>query len=464
MKPGYIERVWDTVGALEFRMRDRKVELELTIRDWKVDWKSGAPDQNVYSYAEDDTVEDPFLAEHIAHFGINFTALEKTEMTTAEKELDQNLNFDWFRIQEKGKELEPLFGPGYTGLANLGNSCYLASVMQVVFSTRDFQERYFNNLPLRDAFNNALADPTLDIVAQLAKLAHGLLSGKYSVPSVEASSKEAAEGESVMQAQEGIPPRMFKTLIGTGHPEFSSGRQQDALEFFQHLLDVVERTDSGRSVDPSKCFRFLVEERIQCAASANVKYNYRADNVLSLGIPLDAAVNKEEVEEYNRKQAEKAAAGEKMDGAAVRPRVPLSACLEAFSAEEEVADFYSSSIGGKTTAIKRTRLRTFPDCLVLHMKKFVHDVGWVAKKLDVFIDVPDEIDLSHLRGKGLQPGEQELPDTPDVDTPIRSSSGGGPSVENSTVPVDEESLGMLTAIGCSKEVARRALQETVIEK
>jgi ubiquitin carboxyl-terminal hydrolase 5/13 len=45
----------------------------------------------------------------------------QTEMTTAERELDQNTNFDWNRIQEKGKELEPLFGPGLTGLANLGN-------------------------------------------------------------------------------------------------------------------------------------------------------------------------------------------------------------------------------------------------------------------------------------------------------------------------------------------------------
>lgn len=45
----------------------------------------------------------------------------QTEQTTAERELDQNTNFDWDRIQEKGKELEPLFGPGFTGLANLGN-------------------------------------------------------------------------------------------------------------------------------------------------------------------------------------------------------------------------------------------------------------------------------------------------------------------------------------------------------
>lgn len=42
-------------------------------------------------------------------------------MTTAEIELDQNTNFDWNRIQESGKDMEPLYGPGYTGLINLGN-------------------------------------------------------------------------------------------------------------------------------------------------------------------------------------------------------------------------------------------------------------------------------------------------------------------------------------------------------
>lgn len=45
----------------------------------------------------------------------------QTEMTTAERELDQNTNFDWNRIQESGQEVEPIFGPGYTGLVNLGN-------------------------------------------------------------------------------------------------------------------------------------------------------------------------------------------------------------------------------------------------------------------------------------------------------------------------------------------------------
>lgn len=73
-------------------------------------------------------------------------------MTTAERELDQNTNFDWNRIQESGQEVEPLFGPGYTGLVNLGNryfwfpkvvllqSCYFFFLVTVLFSVVIWQQ------------------------------------------------------------------------------------------------------------------------------------------------------------------------------------------------------------------------------------------------------------------------------------------------------------------------------------
>lgn len=48
---------------------------------------------------------------------------------------------EWELIQESGVPLKPLFGPGYTGIQNLGNSCYLNSVVQVLFSIPDFQRK-----------------------------------------------------------------------------------------------------------------------------------------------------------------------------------------------------------------------------------------------------------------------------------------------------------------------------------
>eukprot|EP00271_Cylindrocystis_brebissonii_P006504 TRINITY_DN19281_c0_g1_i1.p1 TRINITY_DN19281_c0_g1~~TRINITY_DN19281_c0_g1_i1.p1 ORF type:complete len:853 (+),score=178.72 TRINITY_DN19281_c0_g1_i1:93-2651(+) len=366
---------------------------------------------DVYSYPEDDAVEDPNLAQHLAHFGIDFSSLHKTEQTTAERELEQNLTFDWSRTLEKGKELEPLFGPGFTGMANLGNSCYMASVLQVMFSTKFFQERYFHALPLASAFECAPEDPTMDLTAQLAKLAHGLLSGTFSQRPEK--SEDEAGGEGQTEGQVGIQPRMFKALIGRGHPEFSTTRQQDALEFYQHFLDQVEQSHRQRpKQSPTQSFRFWVEERIQCGASGKVRYTWRTDNVLSLSIPLSAAVNKEALAAFERLRKDKEAAGEKItDDEKVRPRVPLQACLEAFQSSEEITGFYSSAINGVTTAIKSTRLASFPTYLVLHMRKFVVEDGWVPKKLDVLLDVPDELDLSSLRSKGgLQPSEEELPE------------------------------------------------------
>jgi len=64
----------------------------------------------------------------------------------------------------------------------------------------------------------------------------GLLSGKYSKPPAEFS-----EGKQISDEwQPGISPHMFKSLIGKGHPLFSTKRQQDAQEFFLHFVNTLE--------------------------------------------------------------------------------------------------------------------------------------------------------------------------------------------------------------------------------
>lgn len=67
---------------------------------------------------------------------------------------------------------------------------------------------------------------------------------------------------------------------------------QDALEFFLHFVDQVERAHSGKpDLDPTKSFKFGIEDRIACS-SGKVAYNKRLDYILSLNIPLHEATNK----------------------------------------------------------------------------------------------------------------------------------------------------------------------------
>ncbi|KAK3106047.1 hypothetical protein FSP39_011642, partial [Pinctada imbricata] len=364
---------------------------------------------DVYSYDEDDMVIDPYLDKHLAHFGINIKALQKTEKTMLELEIDINQRIgEWDVIQEAGSNLTPLYGPGYTGMRNLGNSCYMNSVMQVVFTVPDFQKRYVDCA--MDIFSNCSADPSTDFTVQMAKLGQGLLTGEYSKPPPEGADDK-------ILPPSGIRPQMFKTLIGKGHPEFSTKRQQDAQEYYLHLLNILEKNTRG-TLNPSDSFKFKVEERVQCTQSGKVKYSNRPEYCLALPIPMEAATNKKEVEEYEKKKAELESQGQKIDPKElVRPRIPLLSCIESFAATESVDDFYSSAIKSKTTAKKSTRLSTFPDFLVIQLKKFTVGEDWSPKKLDISVDIPVDLDLSLLRGQGLQQGEEELPqeeDSPDV--------------------------------------------------
>ncbi len=365
---------------------------------------------DVYSYDEDDMVEDSNLAIHLAHFGINMSKMEKTDKTMAELEIDLNQRIgEWDRIQESGSKLVPVYGPGYTGMRNLGNSCYMNSVMQVLFTVPDFVRKYFDN---RISYvRNSSVDPSNDFNFQMSKLSYGLLSGNYSIdPTTQ------PEIQNIVCPPKGIKPTMFKSLIGRGHAEFSTKRQQDSHEFLIYLLQLIERNlrnDStvGSNINPVDSFRFKLEDRIECTQSKQVKYKYRDDFCLSLPIAKEAALNKEKVKEFEEKKAKMESQGLKLEpGDIVRPEIRLSDCVKLFMQNEEIDNFYSSAVKSQVTALKSTRLATLPEFLLIQAKKFEFAPDWSPIKLNVSLQVPDELDINELRGTGLRPGEVELVD------------------------------------------------------
>lgn len=142
---------------------------------------------------------------------------------------------------------------------------------------------------------------------------------KYEEQHVDPPPYNRSLGARLQGDQIGIAPRMFKALIGWGHPEFSTNRQQDAQEYLLHFINMVEvkrpspppppasagadgeilylslfflqQRNCRSGTNPSEAFRFLVEEKIVCQQSQKAKYTQRVDYIIQLPVPMDQATN-----------------------------------------------------------------------------------------------------------------------------------------------------------------------------
>ena len=117
----------------------------------------------------------------------------------------------------------------------------MASVLQTIFALPAFQKRYDTNSQNHSATCPEPL-PADCVECQMLKISDGLLSGRYSHPASYASPQSSTVQENAAPVfQEGIKPTGFKALIGKGHEEFSTMKQQDSEEFFVHLITVLRR-------------------------------------------------------------------------------------------------------------------------------------------------------------------------------------------------------------------------------
>ncbi|KAH7105838.1 ubiquitinyl hydrolase [Auriculariales sp. MPI-PUGE-AT-0066] len=469
---------------------------------------------DVYCYDCNDSKTDPEMALHLATFGINILSQKKTEKSMTELQIEHNLRYDFSMTDERGQQFEPVFGPGLTGLRNLGNSCYIASVLQGLFSLPQFAERYYEpNTAAAHFLTCPESLPASCLECQMLKVADGLLSGRYAVPSPAVRDGNAPHAyspelpkdsvdvtsEAPVVFQDGIKPTTFKELAGKGHPEFATMRQQDAEEFLSHLLKSLRTHSRKVGVDehqePTKAFKFGLEQRLQCTRCQRVRYKVDEMDLLSVSVPV---IKKMDVDDQPVKEGEKRQ--EYQD-------VALLECIEIIT-EPETLSYRCPNCSADVQASKSSRFSTFPEVLVVHAKKF-QLVNWVPTKLDIPVNVPegDVLILDRFLGKGQQVGEELLPeeasapaapdfnaeamatlegmgfpdirckkallatgnssadaamewlfahlDDPDIDAPLQPSGNKGSAAEPPA-----ESISMLADMGFTHAQARKALIET----
>lgn len=221
--------------------------------------KADGLEADVYCYKCDDTVIDPELSGHLFSLGIDAASSRKTEKSLSELNLTVNLTHSYSMTDAGGADLKELSGPWMRGFTNLGNSCYIAAVIQ---SLRNLDSREFLSAS-HDYLSCSCGKASECLECQLHKLYLGLVSEEENCA---------------------IRPWMFKRVAAGSDVEFNSGRQQDASEFLSHLLQ--NRFSTYRDLAKlSKLFEFEEKEELWCTKCEIKRERSLKSSELILNIP-----------------------------------------------------------------------------------------------------------------------------------------------------------------------------------
>ncbi|KAG1650458.1 Ubiquitin carboxyl-terminal hydrolase 19 [Nymphon striatum] len=128
---------------------------------------------------------------------------------------------------KSAKSVEQLVSPGMTGLNNVGNTCFMNSVIQCLANTRELRDYFLNG----DFQSDINVDNTLGTGGKLAVSFAGLLKVLWSA------------------SYHSYSPAKLKNLISQKASQFTGYAQHDAQEFMAFLLDglhEVAMTDLNR--------------------------------------------------------------------------------------------------------------------------------------------------------------------------------------------------------------------------
>ncbi|SCU91718.1 LAFA_0F05380g1_1 [Lachancea sp. 'fantastica'] len=305
---------------------------------------------DVYCYSCDDEVhfeDQDTWAKALAHWNIDISGKIAQEKTLIELQLEQNMNWDFQMVDSEGHSLKhlPSSSEYGCGLLNLGNSCYLNSVLQTLVNggVAAWSLAELGDFPLDVVYVSS------NIRCQLIKLRNAMVGepAKYS---------------------HGVKPSTFKNCIGGTHEEFSSGRQQDALEFFSYFTDLLDQKAFNKTpTNPNDLLRFNIRDRLECSQCHSVKYSTQSSEFLQ--VPLADDSQPQELTEQIRSY---------------------------FSGEE--VSFNCPKCDEMVTAIKSSGFQSYPDTLVVSPTR-IKLVNWMPTKTSQELLVPglEATDTSTLR-------------------------------------------------------------------
>ncbi|XP_046489132.1 ubiquitin carboxyl-terminal hydrolase 8 isoform X5 [Neodiprion pinetum] len=261
--------------------------------------------------------------------------------------------------RDREQRMNPVFGnmhPGITGLKNLGNSCYMNSIIQCLSNTTSLA-RYFIHGLYTDDLNTKNKKTQGQVVEEVAQVIKALWCGHY----------------------RSISPRDLKVAIGQYKMQFESYEQQDSHEFLTFLLDwmhndlktkakpevdrLISNADKewdkaldGQTSIISQLFFGQLRSTISCATCGNSSTTYESFNSLTLSLP-----------DTNR--------------------CTLDDCIRKYVSGQRVSGWRCPSCKTARDATKKFDFVKLAPIIVIHLNRFGETGGWI-QKINTAVDFP----------------------------------------------------------------------------
>ncbi|XP_031162148.1 ubiquitin carboxyl-terminal hydrolase 8 isoform X2 [Sander lucioperca] len=278
----------------------------------------------------------------------------------------------------KIRNLNPTFGgngPSLTGLRNMGNTCYMNSILQCLCNTPGMAEYFNNNFYLEDINRQNILGHKGEVAEEFGVIMKALWAGLYKC----------------------ISPRDFKITIGKINDQFAGYDQQDSQELLLFLMDGLH--EDLNKADNRKRYKEEENDHLDDQTAADLAWSKHKLLNESIIVALFQGQFKSTVQclTCHRKSRTFETFMYLSLPLASTSKCSLQDCLRLFSKEEKLTDnnkVFCRHCKAHRDSTKKLEIWKVPPILLVHLKRFSYEGRW-KQKLQTSVDFSlDTLDLA----------------------------------------------------------------------